>query len=134
MRHRDKDTLKRLYKDRGLSMSGVADELGCSPGTVMKWLHKHGIETEPSTRDKPPSLDVSTQGYERFRASFQEDDGKRSHDQVHHHRLLAAVDHSLAELEGRHVHHINEIPWDNRQSNLVVVDRKTHALLHEVPR
>ena len=44
-KYRDKEWLQRAYWDRGLSLSQIADELGCHHTTISKWMGRHGIET-----------------------------------------------------------------------------------------
>ena len=39
-----KESLDVLYRDRGLSMAQIAEELGCSASKVVYWMDKHGIE------------------------------------------------------------------------------------------
>lgn len=45
---RDRETMVELYKERGLSIQQVADELGTAQGTIQSWLDKHDIETRES--------------------------------------------------------------------------------------
>lgn len=40
---REYDTLYEMYVERGMSLSDVGDELGCSADTVSKWLRHHQI-------------------------------------------------------------------------------------------
>jgi len=39
----DADLLHELYVDQDLSMSRIADDLGCSESTVMDWIHRLGV-------------------------------------------------------------------------------------------
>lgn len=41
---RDEETLRRLYHREELSLSRVADRLGCDDSTVLKWMRHHGID------------------------------------------------------------------------------------------
>jgi DNA-directed RNA polymerase specialized sigma24 family protein len=41
----DPEWLEEKYVGEGLTMQEIADEVGVSDGTVMRRLHKHGIET-----------------------------------------------------------------------------------------
>lgn len=52
--HRDKETLRRLYHDEGLTAEQAAEKCGCSKWTIYRWLKRHDIETRPSGR-KPIS-------------------------------------------------------------------------------
>lgn len=44
----DADWLYEQYVEEDLTMQQIADEVGCSDGTVMRRLRKHGIIEEPS--------------------------------------------------------------------------------------
>jgi len=81
-------------------------------------------------------------GYERWRSweyrPSTECDGKEDV-YVAHHRLLAVVEcyaastplwAILADLDGKDVHHENELKWDNRPSNLEVVEHGEHSRMH----
>ena len=81
-------------------------------------------------------------GYERWRSweyrPSTERDGKEDV-YVAHHRLLAVVEcyaastplwAILADLDGKDVHHENELKWDNRPSNLEVVEHGEHSRMH----
>lgn len=43
-----RDILKELYIDEGLSLKEVGEKLGCSTPTVLRWMKKHGIERRES--------------------------------------------------------------------------------------
>lgn len=43
---KDEDVMRSLYVDCNMSQSEVADELGCSPKTVERWLRRHDIGKE----------------------------------------------------------------------------------------
>ena len=44
-KYRDREWLQCAYHDQGLSLSQIADMLGCHPTTISKWMGRHGIET-----------------------------------------------------------------------------------------
>ena len=46
----DKETLQRLYVEKGLSAADIGEKLGCADTTVLDWLSRHDI----STRDPDP--------------------------------------------------------------------------------
>jgi transposase-like protein len=124
--YKDADTLRRLYHAEGMSQREVADELGCSQDTVWRWMTKLGVERERPVADRHPTLGHNAGGYEYFQSSVW--DGEKQHNSsVLHHRLLALVDRELDELKGRDVHHPNGIPWDNRPSNIAVIDSEMHG-------
>ena len=47
-------TLTRLYRDQGMTLAQVADELGVTIGTVSRWMSALGVEARfPGQRGKP---------------------------------------------------------------------------------
>jgi len=40
----DKETLKELYVEKGMTTTEIGDMLGCGEGTVWRWLDKYDIE------------------------------------------------------------------------------------------
>jgi len=121
----DKETLKHLYCDKEYTQTYIAKRLGCSRGTVRNWLNKHGIERRPQGLEKPPTLSMMPNGRERFVSNF---DGRQ--DSVLHHRLIAVAEHGYDAVCETVVHHKNNIPWDNRPSNLELLTRKEHQRHH----
>jgi len=122
---RDEDTLRRLYWDEGKSLHEVGDELDCNFATVAKWMEKHGIERRAKNGDEPPKLcHISSRDrdYEGF--ALRDPDGSQL--RVYHHRLLAVAEYGFDAVVGNHVHHINNIPWDNRPSNIEVLSPSAH--------
>lgn len=123
----DAATLRRLYWDRGLSLDDIADRLGCSDVTVLNWMEKHGIQRRTEKRNRLPrpltvtSPGSTNQGYELI-----------WHDDhcVRHHRLLAVAEHGFDAVREREVHHRNGVYWDNRPSNLELVDPSEHGRIH----
>ena len=42
---RGEGTLRRMYVDKGKSSHEIADELGCSHPTILRWMGKFDIST-----------------------------------------------------------------------------------------
>lgn len=40
----DEETLRRLYWDEEMPMPAMADKLGCSDGTILRWMKRHDID------------------------------------------------------------------------------------------
>lgn len=40
----DEDTLREMYHDQQMTQQEIADELGCSTGSITKWMKRHDIE------------------------------------------------------------------------------------------
>lgn len=41
--HRDRETLRRLYYEEGLTQGQIADALGCSSRTIVHWMDRYGL-------------------------------------------------------------------------------------------
>lgn len=41
--YKDKEVLRRMYCDEGMTMCDIARKLYCSPSTIKRWLGIHGI-------------------------------------------------------------------------------------------
>ncbi|WP_255168788.1 hypothetical protein [Natrononativus amylolyticus] len=84
------------------------------------------LETVKSVLDKPPNRRVMRDGYVRFRHN----DGE-SQKRFYEHRLMATllVD-DISELDGKHVHHRQNVPWLNTLDNLQVVSPAEHVAIH----
>lgn len=128
----DPDFLKTEYVENRRSIPDIAAELGCGEQTVARWLDKHGIETrDPSEaiRDAVGTDHVeftsNRAGYEIWAATDRV---------VPVHRLLAVAEHGFDAIRGKHIHHKNEIPWDNRPSNLTPMSPSDHAKHHAQER
>lgn len=122
---RDATTLKRLYHQEGLSMSEVAERLGCSYRTVYNWMEKHDIPRRKPFKDRVPSLRTDYHGYECWIVSTES--GRKA---VKHHRLLATVENGPDSVKDKDVHHKINIPWLNFRENVEPVDRNSHMQHH----
>lgn len=116
----DKDTLLDLYVKRGFSSREVADVLGCGKKTILRWLDRHGIDKETPTWERPPVYHTLSSGYEQIKAQHKGEQLAFSH-----HRLLAVSEYGFDEVADSVVHHENRIPWDNRPSNISLIDSQS---------
>jgi transcriptional regulator with XRE-family HTH domain len=118
--------LRRLYHEKELTQSEIAKRYGVSKDTISRRMSDYDIETR-SRREVAlrqfgvPSLRHDDNGYEKF-------NGERTH--VLHHRLLAVADYGYDAVVEHHVHHINEIEWDNRPTNIELMKVGEHASHH----
>lgn len=130
--HRDPDVLHEHYHDRGMSQSGVADELGCSQQTVSDWLDKTdiGARTEDwKTRVERASFTPANKdGHEHWQA--RDSDGNNT---VGVHQLVAVADgadpHEVW-ADGTNVHHRTGIPWLNMPGFVEVLTPGQHRRTH----
>lgn len=125
----DAETLKRLYWEEGLSLEGVAERLGCGSTTVRRWMDRHDIPRRRERGAGYPFAPFRTnpRGYEEWRSN--DPDGTER--KMYVHRLLAVAEYGVEAVEGALVHHENELKWDNRPDNIVLMDADTHVRLHK---
>jgi len=118
------DELRSLYFDDWLEVEEIAEELGLgAASSVYYWLDKYDISTRNHLQIAISHDQRS--GYELFQVN----EGG-STNKVKHHRLLATLKYEPDELEGKHIHHKNGIPWDNRLENLELIEPGEHAKHH----
>ncbi|WP_323192434.1 helix-turn-helix domain-containing protein [Halostella sp. PRR32] len=130
--HADEETLRELYLEEEMSMESIADQFGCSSSTIGYWLAEFDIPTRDRHEKMverlyriPPTFFTDHNGYERWQGGTSE-----GHYTVQAHRLLAVVEYGLSEIEGKDIHHKNQIPWDNRPENIEPVTRSEHINKH----
>lgn len=126
--YRDKEILQEYYIEKSLTTREVAEELDCSCETVREWLHRHDIPTRKrggGNRVPWAGFRTNTDGYEEW-AARSGGVSKR----VLVHRLLAVSIHGYEPVCDRHIHHRNEIRWDNRPENIDVLTPSEHSQIH----
>jgi len=122
---RDEDKLRELYWEEEMSIPDIADKLECCHSTVHRWMKRLDIERRKSSHEKPVLYRTKEDGYERWRHST-----NNTQYGVSVHRLACVAWYGFSALEGKHVHHKNQIPWDNRQNNLELLTPNKHSELH----
>lgn len=127
----DPEWLRKKYYEEGYTTNEMADMAGCTSPTILRHMDKNGMDRKPQfVRAPPPRVEIDESGYERFRSTCK---GERK--MFKHHQLLAIAE-GLAEPDevfGEElidVHHVNEVPWDNRPDNLEVLTRGEHMAKH----
>lgn len=129
---RNEETLKELYSERKLTAEETATKLGCSASTIRNWLQKFGIPTrEGGLKRSYAPTSISPKGYERWH-NIETERGTRRDIFVHQLTVIADGANPRKVFNGGEytVHHKNEVPWDNRPDNLVVLSASDHAALH----
>lgn len=130
----EKDYLQQEYVDNGRSARELAKGKDYSRNHVQKSLKHHGmkIRTKKEAVWKHHSEHCAYRTHPRGHVMIQS-----GSDMVYAHQLVAIADgadpHKL--FGGSYVvHHKNEIPWDNRPSNLEVFESQAdHIKEHGLP-
>ncbi len=140
--YRDEETLRDLYVDREMTTREIADHFNCSNGTISDWLNRHEIETRENWKagveaaaeaNRVERVKMRTlhenHPYECWVTKLWEGD-ERVSKICYVHRLLAVSEYGFDAVADMDVHHDNEIPWDNRPSNVGPVDKSDHGTYH----
>jgi len=126
--YKDEDTLRELYIEKGMGICKIAENFDVAGKTIQDWMEKHDIDTRgrlENLRTDTANYVIDRQGYERWRALVDGD-----YRVVSVHRLLAVSECGFDAVVDNVIHHKNEIPWDNRPENLVVMSDSEHKRLH----
>lgn len=130
----DGSWLREKYYDEQMSAGEIADELGCEKSAVYGQMDKRDMERRSKEegaamyhRNEWAGYYVRPNGYVMTRAKV-----NRQEVAVGIHRLIAISDGAdpYEIFGGKHVHHKNGIPWDNRSENLEVVSNSDHISKH----
>jgi len=138
----DATTLAQLYHGKGMTTREIATELGCTNGTVSRWLDKHDIQTRENWKAGVEAAKESNQvervkmrtherGYEYWGHTEWEGEDRVSKI-VYVHRLLFVAENGFDAVVGQSVHHKNGVPWDNRPENIELMTRSEHQREHRV--
>jgi DNA-binding XRE family transcriptional regulator len=133
--YHSQDVLEELYYDEGLTQKEIADKFGVAHQTISRWMNRHGINPgiEKGQFDETNGVNFFTtkEGYEII-AAWNKEAKKMEH--VKHHRLLACLSNDLCDVSGKHVHHKNDVKWDNRPANLEIMEPTEHLQRHAQTR
>ncbi|AGC34564.1 HNH domain endonuclease [Haloarcula sinaiiensis tailed virus 1] len=128
--YKDKETLQRLYYEEKLSTVSIADMAGTTASTVTYWMDKHGLDRRSlrdAQRKESAPYCMTGPGYMSWTCNWFE-----NQKEVKVHRLLAVSEFGFDAVANMHIHHKNEIPWDNRPANIEVKSPKDHHRTHTV--
>lgn len=133
--YKHKNLMKDLYVNQNLSARQISNKLDCSMKSVYKWLDKHKIKTRnrdevgEMLRVEKASFFTLSNGYEAW-SVYTEGEPKI----IRVHQLLAISKgrspHKVFSNGLHEVHHRNEIPWDNRPSNIELLTQEEHRSRH----
>jgi DNA-binding XRE family transcriptional regulator len=129
--YQDETWLREKYCTEQLTSTEMAEQAGCAKWTILRWLDEHDIPRRQGgpRLETPPSIHTSNNGYERVASQL---DGER--DRILVHRLTAVAWFGIDAIEGKDVHHVNNIQWDNREDNLELLTPSEHMSLHNEQR
>ena len=129
----NKEVLEKLYWNKGLSIPEIAEMFDVSYATVRQQFLRNDVpRREPGdalrvkSLKNPPNFWTRTDGYEVVKSS----EGKYDSDQVLVHRLLAVAEYGFDAVRDNVIHHVNQIPWDNRAENIEIMTQSKHAKQH----
>jgi len=136
-KHLSKQWLRERYFGDEMSVPEMAELVDVCPQTIYDAMDQRGIDRDASRYGYKSRVEYATyylddQGYPRWQAKGRED-GERVTDNIHVHRLLAIAEHGVDAVIGKHVHHKNEVEWDNRPSNLELLSPGEHRTEHMTP-
>lgn len=115
-RYQQKSELEEFYVNRNYSLKECGEEFGCGERTVKRWLDKHGIEVDRRGRRKSETVTYGMSGGYCYISA--------NSDTVAVHQLTAiagGADPYKVFSDDHVVHHLTNIPYDNRPDNLVCV-------------
>jgi len=142
--YKNSDLLERLYIGKRLTTREIAERLGCTNGTISRWLNNHGIETRENwtagveaakraNRVERVKLRSLPSGYEYWASQeWRSGEDTRTNEIVYVHRLLAVAEYGFEAVVDNDVHHENGVKWDNRPDNIAVVDPAEHGRHHSM--
>ena len=123
----DADVLYKLYHEQGMNQREMAEELGCARSTIHKAMDRNEVPRR-TNRPNHAYFRTTEAGYEHLMAYY---DGEQEIVSVH--QLVAIACGEAPEVvfdPDTHVHHRNEVSWDNRGENLEVLSRSDHIKHH----
>lgn len=151
--YRDRDWLYEKYHGERLSSADIADLCDCHKSTILRWLDEHGIEKRTQSEATEAEWEGDEERREEFRLNVQPlgaraggwrrrvmpfgttkegyEKWKSNGEEFSVHRLLAIAEYGADAVAGKHVHHRNELKWDNRPSNIELRDPGDHVRHHE---
>jgi len=135
--HLSEDWLRARYFGDGMSVPEMAEISGVSHQSVYDSMDRRGIDRDATRYGHKRRVEYATyytddQGYPRWQSKTRVEEGRRTHN-FHVHRLLAIAEHGVDAVVGSDVHHVNGIPWDNRPSNIEILEHGEHRSRHMTP-
>lgn len=129
----DESLLEELYHEHELSQAKIGELLGCSRSIIGRRMEKYGIDTRSAGKASkmrhakiPVKPRTKSNGYVVAKSQCNGES-----DKIYMHRLLAVAEYGFENACNSVVHHKNEIRWDNRPSNIELMEsHRDHAIQH----
>jgi len=133
----DEEWLREQYHGEGKSARDIAAEKGVDKSTVLDGLRECGISRRDTSTATSMGMDKGRSGFRTHPRGYEMASSRGSERAwgVGIHQLVAIANgadpHNIfSGVSGYHVHHKNEIPWDNRPENLEVMSNSKHRSYH----
>lgn len=127
--YKDEETLRELYHEQELSTYDIAEKFDVVGETIAKWLNKLDIE-HPGPDEAKRVAGCHYRTRKRSGYTFVSAGTSEYVDAIPIHRLLAVAEYGVDKVDGKVVHHKNEIKWDNRPDNIELMEREKHNSHH----
>ena len=122
-KYRDEEWLRDKIRNDGLYDREIASICDVSQSTISTWRRKFDI---PTARSLEPIRTCDINGYVGWSPKVNGNSYT-----VYVHRLLAVAEYGVEAVANNHVHHKNEIRWDNRPENIGLKSPRKHADHHQ---
>ncbi len=129
--------LAELYHEHGKTLKEIATQLGVAKSTITRRFQKYDIDRREwggRGYDHVVPYRTDHEGYERWRHQYRDESGAKKEDVIAIHRLCAVAWFGFDSVADDVVHHESNIPWDNRESNLTIMNHTRHSKLHNPPK
>lgn len=129
--YKNPEKLRELHIEEGLHMSEMGRRMGCSQDTIRRYMKQYNIPIQY----RKGGVEPKNSGIIEFRSRVGPEGmlyevWENTDFLVPVHRLLAVSVFDFDAVKGKHVHHKNGIPWDNRPSNIELHTASRHTTKH----
>jgi len=137
---RDKNWLREEYIRKQKSSRDIAEELGADKSVVLKGLRKCGIERRDTPEATMLGMDTGHCSFRTEKLGYEVVTSRTPEEksEVRIHQLVAIAEgedpHNVFSGGDYHVHHENNIQWDNRPGNLELKTNSEHMKGHAETR